>query len=123
MVLTLYLALMTTGLLVPGEFLSRWLWGTDVLTGGAGSVDKIVHAVAFAGLTVLSLWSMMPRPSRGYWLAIITLVVAYALVSEMLQGMTGYREADVWDLLADLVGLAIGMLVGVLLWRDEPLAT
>lgn len=73
--------------------------------------DKVGHLLVFgapAGLAVL-----LRRP----WAAGI--VLAHALVSEPLQGwLTAARVADPWDLVADLVGIGLGMTIAWLLIRS-----
>ena len=77
--------------------------GSDVPSAPPG-VDKVVHALVFAGLAVTGRWAGVPRnPLAG------TLVV-YAVGSELLQGLTPLaRSASVADAVADLAGVAIGL--------------
>ncbi|SPA40324.1 conserved hypothetical protein [Cupriavidus taiwanensis] len=66
--------------------------------------DKANHALGFA---LLGLLGARAYAARGWllWLGL----VAYGGVIELLQGQTGYREADWLDLLADMVGVAAAM--------------
>ena len=75
-------------------------------------IDKIGHCVGYAGLaffigSVLTIW-------RGYqarfpiW--IWTLAVAYGAIDEYTQQFVK-RSSDRYDLLADAIGAALGLLV------------
>ena len=72
--------------------------------------DKVAHLLIFgvpAGLAAL-----LGRP----WA--VGLVVAHALLSEPLQAwLTASRVADPWDLVADLVGIVLGVVVAAVLLR------
>ncbi len=74
--------------------------------GPAGS-DKIFHALAFAALAFpLSV----VRPRYALW--VVFGVFAYGGMIQLIQPHVG-RTADVWDLLADLGGAAIGGTLGM----------
>lgn len=70
--------------------------------------DKILHAGAFA---FLMLWYAQiyadGRDRRRLALGLI----AFGAAIEVLQGLVPYRSADIWDLLADSVGVAVGALL------------
>jgi hypothetical protein len=67
-------------------------------------VDKVVHAVLFAALAVSGRWAGI----GARMLAV--LLVPYAAVSEVLQGLTPIdRSASPADWLADMVGLLLGL--------------
>lgn len=75
---------------------------------GIPHLDKLVHASIFALPTYLGL-----RAGRGAALPAVA-VAAHAPVSELVQWrLLPHRSGDPWDLLADLVGVVIGLLV----WR------
>jgi len=76
---------------------------SDVPSAPPG-VDKIVHASLFAALAVSGRWAGMTRAVLAGALA------GYAAVSEVVQGMIG-RDATVGDLIADVLGLLVGLLV------------
>ena len=69
-------------------------------------VDKLVHAALFAALALTGRWAGIGRT------VLAPVLVLYAAVSEVLQGMIG-RDAAVGDWVADVVGL----LLGLLLWQ------
>jgi VanZ family protein len=72
--------------------------------------DKLNHAVAFFVLGVLALKSF---PGSG-WLVVLGLV-AFGVLVEVLQGLSGYRVAEWGDLLADFVGIVAAVGLG-LVW-------
>ena len=84
--------------------------------------DKIMHAVAYALLSLLLCWAF--RTSRSPWLcrwaAVLALVVAslYGITDEWHQNWSpGGREADLWDWVADTVGAAAGALAVLAYFR------
>jgi VanZ family protein len=85
--------------LVPGKYVEV-----------ANINDKIEHAAGF-GLLVLWFCGMYLR-SR-YWRIAVYFVLFGALI-EILQGLMNWgRHADIFDLLADSVGIAMGVLVAL----------
>ena len=78
---------------------------SDVPSAPPG-VDKIVHATLFAGLALSGRWAGMGRA------VLAGSLVCYAAGSEIVQGLIG-RDAAIGDLVAD----AVGVLVGLLVWR------
>jgi VanZ family protein len=69
-------------------------------------VDKIVHATLFASLGFSGRWAGIGRA------VLAGALVGYGAVSEIVQGLIG-RDAAVGDLIADSVGVLLGLLV----WR------
>ena len=65
--------------------------------------DKVVHAVLFGLLAVTTRWRFGGRP------ALLAAVAAYAVLSEVVQGvLLPERSGDALDVVADLVGAAVG---------------
>jgi VanZ family protein len=64
--------------------------------------DKANHALAFFVLAVLGA-SAYP----GRLLRVLAGLLAYGALIEVLQGLSGYRDAEWLDLVADAVGLAL----------------
>lgn len=66
--------------------------------------DKVGHALLFGLPGALAVL-------LGHrW--VLPILVLHALVSEPLQGwLTSTRQADPWDLVADLVGIVLGVVV------------
>ena len=72
--------------------------------------DTLLHAVGYAVLAALLVFSMRrPRPS-----IVVLGVLAFGLLMEVLQRMTGYRSFEWTDLLADGVGAAVGVLAAMI---------
>jgi VanZ like family. len=68
--------------------------------------DKVVHALIFGVPTYL-----LASLTRRRWL-VGAIFAAHAPISELVQWrFLPYRDGDVWDMTADLVGIAIALLV------------
>ncbi len=98
------LAMVLAGALLPAD----WFWSEGPDSPFFVS-DKWVHGVTFAAL---ALWFSGQYARRSYWRLIMGLV-AFGLLIEMTQRMVSYRTAEWMDLLADLLGLAVGMVVAL----------
>lgn len=68
--------------------------------------DKADHALAWLALGLLG---MLAWPKRKA--VVLAGLVAYGGAVELLQGMTGWRQPEWADLLADVLGLAVAVLV------------
>lgn len=75
--------------------------------------DKSNHALAFAALLVSC---RLAWPRQHAWLFILALL-AYGGLIEILQTQVPGRDGDLMDLLADSVGLALGLGVHALLGK------
>ena len=79
--------------------------------------DKVLHAMAFTGLSFLLAWAI-PRKS-GKWLShlLITagIAFAYACIDEFTQKFIPGRACEIWDVAADACGIACGLSVYSLL--------
>lgn len=76
---------------------------SDVPTAPAG-VDKVVHVALFAALAASGRWAGIG--SR----ALAPLLLVYAAVSELLQGLTVLnRSVSLADWVADAFGVALGL--------------
>ncbi len=69
--------------------------------------DKLNHALAFASLAFCGHWSL--SSGRARWLALPLLLLAYGGAIELVQLQVPGREGEWADLLADAVGIAIGL--------------
>ncbi len=98
------LAMVLAGALLPAD----WFWSEGPDSPFFVS-DKWVHGVTFAAL---ALWFSGQYARRSYWRLIMGLV-AFGLLIEMTQRMVSYRTAEWMDLLADLLGLAVGMAIAL----------
>ncbi len=83
-----------------------------------GVSDKILHTLAFAGLSFLLAWTL-PKWGQGLshvgWAAGIAFI--YACIDELTQMLIPSRSCDLWDLLADSVGIACGITCYLILRR------
>ncbi len=71
-------------------------------------LDKVVHVAVFALLVLTGLRAGL----RARWF--VPVVVGHALASELVQELLlAQRAGDAWDAVADLAGVALG----VLAWR------
>lgn len=70
--------------------------------------DKLNHLAAYA---LLMFWFAQLTPRR---LRLATALLALGGILELAQGLTGYREASLQDMVANALGLALGAL---LTWR------
>ncbi len=80
--------------------------------------DKANHALAFGSLAFAGVWAWCPHPRQWYWLVLALL--AYGVGIEVAQSFVPPREADLKDVLADGVGIAIGLLAA---WPVTAIAT
>jgi hypothetical protein len=68
--------------------------------------DKVVHVLVFLVPVALALLAGLPR-----WL-VVAVFGAQALLSEVVQGaLLPHRSGDPWDAVADLTGVALGVVV------------
>ncbi|PRY62796.1 hypothetical protein BCF74_1032 [Knoellia remsis] len=80
------------------------------------NADKVIHVVIFALPVGLAILARLP------WLPVVAVMAAHAPVSEIVQGtMLSQRSGDVWDAVADLVGVALGWFVATRLLPREKL--
>jgi len=84
---------------------------SDVPSAPPG-VDKLVHGALFAALAASGRWAGCGAGPLG------GLLVGYAVVSELIQGLTPLaRSASVADGLADVVGIGLGLAAWAVLSR------
>lgn len=69
--------------------------------------DKLMHASVF---TFLGSWFAALQPSPRRWPAIALGLLAFGVAIELLQAVTG-RDPSVWDVVADIIGIAVGILL------------
>lgn len=105
-------------LLVPG-FSG---WDTQKQSAFAYKVDhpvrKTAHAAEYAVLGLLLAGSYVDcRKKRGYTISIPWMIgTAYAVSDELHQFFVPGRSCQVTDMMLDSCGVALGVLVGRLLW-------
>ena len=70
--------------------------------------DKSNHALAFAALAFSAVWGWWQQPRQ--WPRLIAVLVAYGIGIEIAQSFLPPREADWHDVVADSIGIALGLL-------------
>jgi VanZ family protein len=115
---------------LAGLAVAAQLWGLYRVTGPPTpgwfpDADKLEHAAGFAlpvGLLVLALGlrrlARGRTPSRTTLVVVVAVFAAHAVLSEVVQHLfyTG-RSGDPRDVLADVVGIALGAVVATALLR------
>ena len=97
--------LILTATLIPAE----WLWPADGRYTGLLN-DKWLHGITFAFLAV---WFCGQYARNAYWRVAVGLLAFGGLI-EVCQQAVAYRTADRFDLLANIAGIAAGLLIAVL---------
>ena len=69
---------------------------------------KLMHVLTFVLLTVWFGGLQRDQSLRGRVILLVALC-AYGVLIEILQSQTAYRSAELADLLADLLGIVIGL--------------
>ncbi|WP_213577849.1 VanZ family protein [Rhodococcus sp. USK13] len=81
---------------------------------GPEHADKVMHALLFAALAGASRYALLPVRVTVLWLT------AFAVVTEILQGILPIgRHGSVWDLLADTLGVVMGLAVHSAVMRSR----
>lgn len=70
--------------------------------------DKANHALAFASLAFSAVWALWQRPRQ--WPVLVAALLVYGVGIEIAQSFLPPREADWHDVVADGVGIALGLL-------------
>ena len=84
-----------------------------VIPGGPeiGNSDKDGHVLAFVTLSFIARLGW----SRRSAIAIAVALVVFGIFIELSQATPiVHRDADVWDVVADLVGVIVGLVIGSL---------
>jgi VanZ family protein len=92
------------GTLIP----AFWLW-PDVSRVTLIDFDKWLHGATFAFLAV---WFSGQYSRNRYWVIGIGLFL-FGIVIELCQRMVSYRTAELMDLVADTVGIALGLIIAL----------
>ena len=115
-------ALQVHGALSRGAFVVAVLVSLAVLFAPASDVpaappgvDKVVHALLFLVLALTGRWAGIRQSLLG------AALVGYAVVSELVQGLTPLdRSMTVGDWFADVVGVVAGLALWALILRRQP---
>jgi VanZ family protein len=85
--------------------------------------DKLMHMVAYGTLGFLLMgarqWPVLPFPA-GTWLGVCAVCGLYGVVDEIHQSFVPGRDADVFDVCADVTGALLGAWMLVVLVRSLP---
>ena len=79
-------------------------------------VGKSLHLAAYAGMTILGGWILLPFRFR-LWL--LFFLMAHAGITEHLQDLGGHRSGLLMDVLIDFGGVAVGLLLSWHWWTRE----
>ena len=71
-----------------------------------GASDKLAHFLTYA--TLSAGFSLIVEQRKSLWL-ILSGLIAYGLLLEFLQGLTGYRMEDMADAVANSFGVITGL--------------
>lgn len=107
-------SLTAAALLVPAADLAGWMpavpWMRLALVFAGWGLDKLVHGMLFGVLAWLAAGSARALALRRPALTVFLVAGLYAAALEAAQRWAPDRRADPFDLAADLVGLALGLL-------------
>ncbi len=87
-------------------------------------VDKWLHGITFV---FLALWFAGQYRPRSYWRIGVGLIF-FGVLIEACQRLVTYRSAELFDIVADVAGIAVGLVVamaglgGWSLWVENRLA-
>lgn len=72
------------------------------------NADKLEHALSYA---LLSFWFCQVYLSLRSRLIVIAALIGLGIGLEFVQGWTGYRLFDIWDMAANSIGVLLGYLL------------
>ncbi len=80
---------------------------------GIKSGDKYLHFIAYFGLTILWYFALKERINEKVFKFFVPLaLILYGIILEGLQsGLTTYRTGDIYDAIANTVGVIVALLV------------
>ena len=85
------------------------LWWPQISHSLLLSMDKWLHLLTFL---FLSLWFAGQYARSSYWRLVVGLI-AFGLLIEAGQAMISYRSAEWMDLVADVCGIAVGLIIAL----------
>jgi VanZ family protein len=87
-----------------------WLWSDRrQVIAWFFEFDKWLHGITFV---FLAIWFSGQYPPRSYWRIGIGLIF-FGLLIEASQRMVTYRSAELFDIVADAAGIAVGLVIAV----------
>lgn len=115
----IYIALFLTVLITFGSL-------SSVSSAGVIKIhfsDKIIHTSAYLLLTLAWLFSLkISKNVKSLWsfITIAFIVFVYGILIEVLQGaITNTRQADIYDILANFIGVLVALLVFVKVFQKK----
>lgn len=104
----------------PWRALPALLYGLGIFYGGVIDIgplpkiphiatDKLLHALAFAGLSVLALFAQTEGSTRRRQLLAASVSIAVGGLLELVQTALPYRSGEWLDLVADAAGAILGV--------------
>lgn len=80
--------------------------------------DKIFHIIAYFTLTICWLFSFLKKPSLKY--SIVIFCFLFGIIIEFIQqSLTSYRTGDYKDVLANMIGIVLGLLTFNLVFKKN----
>jgi VanZ family protein len=73
-----------------------------------GTSDKLLHFLTYGVMS--AVFSTLVCQSRSL-LIVVPGLILFGVVLEFLQGLTGYRSMEVYDMLANTGGVLIGLMI------------
>ena len=70
--------------------------------------DKLLHLITYFLLS--AFFTTLVQNARSLWLVVSGLVL-FGVLIEVLQGLTGYRHFEIMDMLANSLGVLSGALI------------
>lgn len=86
-----------------------WFWPKSS-PGSFELSDKFLHGLTF---TVLAVWFSGQYARQTYWKLALGLLVFGAMI-EAIQYLVPYRSAETGDMIADITGITIGLIIALL---------
>ena len=77
-------------------------------------LDKVVHFILFAILAFLTIRAIEERRREIKFWFLLILLSLFAAMTEVLQHFQESRRADLWDMMADVLGIA-----AILIWYSS----
>lgn len=83
-------------------------------------VDKVVHFLMYLFFSILGCWALKAEENRaGIWL-ILPVTIGWGILMEIIQlEMHAGRSFSWFDILANTIGVAVGILIYVFASRDH----
>lgn len=113
-------AILYTLALIAGTHSPREPWPELTI----GRRDKLMHLLAYFGLTLVWAFSMRGwwRPSAWSFAVLIAGVAAFGATDELTQSFVPGRQCDLLDWIADMIGMSFGLGIFALsqaIWLEE----